>query len=226
MTVIGLVQELLKCDPSLPVKCYWESAIRSEVDIVSDKFNPNYVVLFDSSDISQSDRDKLEDIAVNVEGKHFGYKMIDGIDHINIYSKGQTELGRWMSNFAYSPITTEDGQFTSIEGYWYWLITHHDELRTMWGYKAKQFGKMLIDANIPSNSVPEDFQDKIRKAIILKARSNPKMLHSLQNTNLPLKHYYVYGTKTVHPGYQWITDIWEEIRSKQFENTGIIQEEQ
>jgi len=30
--------------------------------------------------------------------------MIEGIDgetHINIYSKGKTEIGRWLSNFSY-----------------------------------------------------------------------------------------------------------------------------
>ena len=28
----------------------------------------------------------------------------DGIDHINIYSKGKTELGKYLSNFTYAPI--------------------------------------------------------------------------------------------------------------------------
>ena len=41
----------------------------------------------------------------------------DGVDHINIYSKGLTELGRFLSNFEHILITTEDGDFNSIEGY-------------------------------------------------------------------------------------------------------------
>lgn len=48
----------------------------------------------------------------------------DGIDHINIYSKGRTALGRFLSNFAQAEIETEDGEFASIEGYWYWLLCH------------------------------------------------------------------------------------------------------
>lgn len=40
----------------------------------------------------------------------------DGIDHINIYSKGKTTLGRMLSNFACTPFThPEDGKFASIE---------------------------------------------------------------------------------------------------------------
>ena len=33
----------------------------------------------------------------------------DGITHINIYSQGKTQLGRFLSNFEPSPIETEDG---------------------------------------------------------------------------------------------------------------------
>ena len=117
-----------------------------------------------------------------------------------------------MSNFAYSPIETEDGPFASIEGYWYWLVTRHDDLRTLWGFKAKQFGKFLLKANIPSNSVPDDFHDKTRKAIKIKAKNNPEMLKTLRNSRLPLKHYYVYGDKTIYPGHEWVIQIWEDIR--------------
>lgn len=144
---------------------------------------------------------------------------MDGIDHINIYSKGKTELGRWMSNFSYSPICTEDGDFASIEGYWYWLLTGNEELRTMWGYRAKE-----IERKSPLRDyiLADEFKEKIKKAIVLKAAGNPHMLNSLQTTDLPLKHYYVYGTKEVDAGYQWITDVWEDIRSKQFENMGFV----
>jgi len=61
----------------------------------------------------------------------------DGLSHINIYSKGMTELGRLLSNFANTPVNTpQDGKFTSIEGYWYWLLGKNDNrevLRTLHG---------------------------------------------------------------------------------------------
>jgi hypothetical protein len=46
----------------------------------------------------------------------------DGIEHINIYSKGRTALGIFLSNFTQCDLETEDGEFSSIEGYWYWLL--------------------------------------------------------------------------------------------------------
>lgn len=45
----------------------------------------------------------------------------DGIDHINVYSKGKTALGRFLSNFAQVDLETKNGNFSSVEAYWYWL---------------------------------------------------------------------------------------------------------
>ena len=45
----------------------------------------------------------------------------DGIDHINVYSKGKTVLGRALSNFSYSRIRIPFlGTFLSVEAFWYW----------------------------------------------------------------------------------------------------------
>jgi hypothetical protein len=58
----------------------------------------------------------------------------DGIDHINIYSRGKTEVGRQLSNFAHTPFTHKDyGYFNSVEGLWYYLITgcKHENLSKM-----------------------------------------------------------------------------------------------
>jgi len=130
--------------------------------------------------------------------------MIEGIDgetHINIYSKGKTEIGRWLSNFSYSPIQTEHGWFNSIEGYWYWQTTLNDHLRECHGFAAKKLGK---ESEKVLEVSPEVFQDKIKKAIDLKLKLRPK---DIADINLPLAHYYDYGGKKVEkPEYNWITE--------------------
>lgn len=115
---------------------------------------------------------------------------IDGIHHINIYSKGKTEVGRWLTNFAYYPIQTENVWFNSIEGYWYWLTTLNDNLREQHGFSAKKLGKESDKIQELSDKV---FKDKICKAIDLKLKTNPKWI--TEKANLPLKHYYDYGEK-------------------------------
>lgn len=142
---------------------------------------------------------------------------LDGIDHINIYSKGKTELGRFLSNFSYSPINTEDGKFNSIEGYWYWLSTgkKFEKLRVLYGYKAKQVGEYLRKNN--RFKYEPNFQDKIIKAIKIKLDTYKKYRELLLYTRLPLKHYYVYGVPgnqvIIEPNEQrWVVESIEKYR--------------
>lgn len=133
---------------------------------------------------------------------------MDGETHINIYSKGKTEIGRWLSNFSLCPIETDHGWFKSIEGYWYWQTTLNDHLRELHGFAAKKLGKESEKVvEIPE----EEFKNRIKKAIDLKLKTRPK---DVADINLPLQHYYEYGGKRVEAGYEWITEH-IELRIKQ-----------
>lgn len=66
----------------------------------------------------------------------------DGVDHINIFSKGQTPLGRFLSNFTHCPFQhPEFGAFNSIEGFWFWLGSRDDKLRQLHSFAAKKYGQ-------------------------------------------------------------------------------------
>lgn len=71
----------------------------------------------------------------------------DGINHINIYIQGKTSIGKILSNFYHYNIITKDGNFNSIEGYWYWLgiedCKEKEILRNLYGYTAKKTGNEL-----------------------------------------------------------------------------------
>lgn len=127
---------------------------------------------------------------------------IDGVHHINIYSKGKTEIGRWLSNFSYCPIQTEHGWFNSVEGYWYWLTTLNDKLRELHGFSAKKLGKESEKVIEITDLV---FKFKICKAIDLKLKTRSKWV--AEQCDLPLKHYYDYGGKRIEKEkYNWITE--------------------
>lgn len=135
----------------------------------------------------------------------------DGITHINIYSKGRTELGRFLTNFAHLPIITEDGPFVSVEGYWYWLSNNQEEMRTIFGYSAKKTGKTFP---VVTQLSEQEFQRKIRQACWIKIHSNPLMLEVFKNSILPFTHYYVFSNGFVKmAGYEWITDMWTLYRT-------------
>lgn len=136
-------------------------------------------------------------------------ELEDGITHVNVYSRGFTELGRFLSNFTQHPVKTEDGPFESIEGYWYWLSCKDDALRTMYGFQAKKYGRSVGAVDWMGD---EDFKRKICEAIKYKIL-NSDMIGPFLDNELPLKHYYVYSGRIVEPKEgKWIIEYIEKLR--------------
>ncbi len=138
----------------------------------------------------------------------------DGHTHVNIYSRGHTPLGRWMSNFAETPFMhPEDGPFKSVEGYWYWLTTGDDHLRELVGLEAKLYGRDLPVMKVLG---PAEFQRKIRLALEAKCAAYPEHLAQLRRVpkEKPLTHYYmIRGQTRMSPKeHAWLVDLWEDIR--------------
>ena len=137
----------------------------------------------------------------------------DGKDHINVYSKGKTKLGRNLSNFAKFPIRTDDGSFYSIEGYWYWLLTQHEALRKMWGWNAKMLGRELLEDKDREWCDSDVFKSKILHAIEIKIDTYPVISDQFYDSTLPFTHYYEYYGKVVIPeGGEWIVEFLEKKR--------------
>jgi hypothetical protein len=140
----------------------------------------------------------------------------DGITHINIYSQGKTELGRMLSNFYRYSIETKDGQFNSVEGYWYWLgiedCKEKEILRKLYGYTAKKTGNNL-KAHFNSR-FDDEFERKILNAIWYKARKNTHLFVP-ETSKLPLEHYYNFSGKIVNVKnkYLWMIDGIDKMRN-------------
>lgn len=135
----------------------------------------------------------------------------DGIKHINIYSKGKTRLGTWLSNFTYAPIKlVDDGDFCSIEGYWYWVSSKDDRLREMCGYEAKKHGRLI---GAKEWLEEETFQLKIKKAIRVKIETYPFWKERFALSELPFTHYYCYENKVINvEKAKWIVEYFEKLR--------------
>lgn len=140
---------------------------------------------------------------------------MDGIDHINVYSQGQTDLGRFLSNFAITPIDTPEGHFQSIEGYWHYLglpanCPGKKKLKKLSGYEARKLGR---DLRKQYGTVRrDDFQDKIREAVKTKLEKyKDKWIN--EDYTLPFEHYYVNQNGSINDQrkqFGWLTDILEE----------------
>jgi hypothetical protein len=134
----------------------------------------------------------------------------DGVTHINIYSKAKTKLGLFLSNFTKHAIQTEDGPFQSIEGYWYWLSSKDDNLRRLYGWEAKKYGRSIKAKDWMDD---EEFKRKICAAIREKVLDSFYVLN-LATSTLPLVHYYAYGDKIVEPEEgKWVIEYIESLRA-------------
>lgn len=136
----------------------------------------------------------------------------DGVTHINVYSRGKTLTGRFLSNWARSRFALLDhGTFDSVEGYWYWLGTRDERLRSMHGYAAKQLGKSLERTHVLDE---HEFRARICAAIDAKLAQRPDMCARIAETTLPYTHYYEYGGKRVDAGTPWLLTHLEVTRRR------------
>lgn len=140
----------------------------------------------------------------------------DGITHINIYSRGNTDLGRMLSNFYQFPFRTPDGTFTSVEGYWHWLsiedCKEKERLRELSGFAAKKYGREILTYR--SRRFDDDFEHKILVAIWKKFKRHSNLILP-QYYNLPFEHYYNFNGKVqdVKSKYLWMIDGIDKMRT-------------
>lgn len=135
----------------------------------------------------------------------------DGTTHINIYSKANTALGVFLSNFTQFPLVTEDGYFESIEGYWYWLISGDDNLRELHGNAAKKYGKTVSSGDWLKKDTDIN---KIKRTIKLKI-DNSEYKDEFYNSTLPFTHYYVYEGKIHYNSRSdWFVEHMEALREQ------------
>lgn len=141
---------------------------------------------------------------------------VDGVDHINFYSRGATELGRLGSHFARLQFTHPTyGTFESMEGFWYFIKREEENdeeaerLRYLHGYAAKEHGKTIKSRHL------ENFQRIVISGNWHKFNQNPRLKALMVESTLPIDHYYVVGggKVMVRPnGFDWLVEGFENIR--------------
>ena len=150
----------------------------------------------------------------------------DGIDHINVYMKGRTTFGRFFSNLQTTPIKLGSlGEFQCIEGLWFYLGFQDERFHKASGYDCKSLSKELLKTQEKSIVPPEIFKYIISQGIIQKAKKHGGLKLCLESPNLPLKHYYTYGSEEkgykvidLTDKYQWWLDVIDNVRKKVNDN--------
>lgn len=143
---------------------------------------------------------------------------LDGVDHLNIYSKALTKLGRFLTNpakfpFYFYPLRMH---FNSVEHLWFWLATENvDILQIDSPFNIKPFiktNKVPLKTNVPN------FKKTIVEAYVFKLYTAPDhIFKEFKESTLPFQHYYFYGepnnAKVIEqPKHHWQVQAWELIR--------------
>lgn len=144
----------------------------------------------------------------------------DGVDHINVYTKGNTALGRMLTNLYDRDFSVPGyGHFKSMEGFWYYFLTgeKYPEFKGLRGFEAKKLGKTKINDRIDKDGLTDHQKREILEAIRCKLRQNKDILVELWKSDLPFAHYYYYGTpdnaKVIElPQFNWMLDEFERLR--------------
>lgn len=172
---------------------------------------------------------------VDIDG--VDYRVVDdGHTHINVYSKGKTALGRWLSNFTKCKVQTVYGEFDSMEGLYHFLkikLSYEeagieptddikkrlDVLKIVSGKMAQTLGRDIkqdvFKAKVRVIEKPsEAFEKCFIDAMSYKLKSNPTMLENLQeelSDGKCLLHYYTVGRKVVYKNhFKWLCTMIEK----------------
>ena len=150
----------------------------------------------------------------------------DGIDHINVYSKSRSKLGRMLSNFANTPITIQGEHFESVESWWYWskmnkinnsllfpVFSEENllEVKGLIGNDAKQFYRKLYGYE----GTLRPTKDELKMAYLQKLSEHPEIKQMLIDNKLPIDHYYMmFEHKISADSTAWTAQLWEEIKKE------------
>lgn len=127
----------------------------------------------------------------------------DGKDHVNIYSRGKTNLGKALSNFAHYVFSFEGITYQSIEGALYYYRTGNTKLIKLYGSEAKKIGSKSNEKRIESPEL-------LKAWLYAKIFSNPELIALLLNNRLPFSHYYIMFGRKIDAGIE-LPDLWREI---------------
>ncbi|MGG4591707.1 hypothetical protein ACLPJK_25970 [Pseudomonas aeruginosa] len=151
----------------------------------------------------------------------------DGVDHINIYTKGRTRLGRLLTNLAELALEHPvHGYFRTAEGFYYYLTTglSDERYRVLNGFDAKRVGSQTC--KVWNSTFCNEFQLGLVGKIEL--NEELKALLIAFKPELPFTHYYHYGKgdnlKIVVPkGHVWQIDFWTRARKALIDGTNLLE---
>ena len=148
----------------------------------------------------------------------------DGIDHINIYSKGKSTLGKRLTNMFPFNFTFDGLIFKSVEHAWHYykFIDYNPDVATQIfetnsPYDALKIARANATEDTSSVVLTNEFRSLIKEVIKQRIMEDESLIILLRNSWLPFEHYYVYGADKIQDQsdkYAWLIYIFDDIRAE------------
>lgn len=136
----------------------------------------------------------------------------DGIDHINIDSRGRTELGKQLTHMHRQDfLHPEFGPFRSVEGLIGFIRSgaQEDEFHWLHGMEARHRSR-----NLESEFI-KGFREIVMEANYFKIVQNDELRDAFIACTLPFDHYYLLETngRPIRPmAAAWLVPAFEDLR--------------
>lgn len=143
--------------------------------------------------------------------------VADGVDHINIWENGVTELGQILIHS--SPVSFKHkifGRFATMEAFWHYIqsVERDDRVRNMSGQTLKHFCRKMTQARV------QNFRAIIVDSNYQRIKQHKVIQEAIGESSLPFDCYYLneFGIRERPSFSKWLVSGFEEIRKAIKEN--------
>jgi hypothetical protein len=141
----------------------------------------------------------------------------DGVTHINIYSKGATWLGKFLSHRTLCELNMSEGKFLCVSAYWYYLTCKEDSrLNRVHDWETELLATQLTALPKKQQLPAAELQAKIKKALDAKLKWSEYWKEEFTESTLPFLQYYLDAEGNVvdeSRKYRWLLNHLEARRT-------------
>lgn len=142
---------------------------------------------------------------------------LDGVEHINIWAKGATWLGKFLSHRTLCELNLPEGRFLCVSAYWYHLTCKEDSrLSHVNGWETELLAAQLTALPKKQQLPAAELQAKIKKALDAKIKWSDYWQEEFTESELPFLHYYLDAEGNVvdeSRKYRWLLNHLEARRT-------------
>ena len=141
---------------------------------------------------------------------------LDGVEHINIWAKGATFIGKFLAPRTLCELSMPEGRFLCVSAYQYHLTCKEDSrLSRVYGWETELLATQLSPLPKKQQLPAAELQAKIKKALDQKLKWSEYWQEEFTESTLPFLYYHLDADGNVvdeSRKYRWLLNHLEARR--------------